>query len=103
MSFGTSANPGTFQVNPDDLLSTYPQFHAAGDAIRGTANSLKDAVTKAISSFDGDTHKNLQMLGNDCVKNLQDLAGAMDEIATRLHQSALSINNTENQNTHSFK
>lgn len=94
---------GTFQVNSDDLLSTYPHFYTAGDAIRSSARSLNNSITQTVSTFDGDTQKKLQSLGNACVTNLQGLADALDEIATRLHQSALAIQREEGHNTRLFE
>lgn len=96
------ADSGNFQVNPNDLSSTAPKFQDASKAIGDAASSLKTTVSNSISYFDGDTHKNLQTLGNNCVKNLQDLANAMAGIATRLQKGASSTTDTDNQIAHSL-
>jgi hypothetical protein len=93
----------SFQVDPNDLLSTYPLFYVAGDAIRGATNNLSRAVTEAVSPFDGKTYTILQTLSNDCITNLYELAGAMDEVASRLHQSALLIKDTDSRNARLFE
>lgn len=92
----------TFQVNPDDLLTTYPNFYAASDDIRDAATNLSNAVIKAISAFDGDTQKKLQTLGNSCVTNLKALSGALGEIASHLQQSANATSSVEHDNMHMF-
>lgn len=96
------ADSGTFQASPDNLSSTAPKFQDASKAIGDAASSLKTAVSNSLVYFDGDTHKNLQTLGNNCTKNLQDLANAMTGIATRLQQSATVTTNTDHQIAHSF-
>jgi uncharacterized protein YukE len=93
----------SFQVDPNDLLSTYPQFYVAGDAIRGAANNLSWAVTEAVPSFDGKTSTILQTLSNDCITNLQELAGALDQVASRLQQSALLIKDADSRNAKLFE
>ncbi|MGH2506856.1 MAG: hypothetical protein ACRDHZ_05505 [Ktedonobacteraceae bacterium] len=57
-------NSGTFQINPDDLLSTYPDFYAAGDAINSSASSLHTAVINAIDVFAQATTKSGQYMCN---------------------------------------
>jgi uncharacterized protein YukE len=97
-----SDGSGKFLASPGNLISAAPQFTAATTAISGAASSLKTAVSNAIASFDGDTHKNLQTLGDSCVKNLQDLANAMDGIATRLTNSGNSTTTTDKHIAHGF-
>jgi uncharacterized protein YukE len=96
------SNNGTFQVNSNDLVSTYPLFYSAGNDIHDAATNLNNALTKAISSFDGDTQKKLQSLGNNCVTNLKNLSGALNEIASRLQQSSNAVQNVEGTNVHRF-
>ena len=105
MAFVTSDasdGSGNFQASPDNLISAAPQFTAASTAIAGAASSLKTAVSNAIGSFDGDTHKNLQTLGDSCVKNLQDLANALSGIATRLNNSGNSTSTTDTNVANGF-
>lgn len=98
----TPGDDGTFQVNPDDLIAAYPQFFAAGDAIRNALKTLNSTLKTAEASWDGDAQKNLQSLGNLYTKNLGDLAGALDEIATRLRQSANAVHTVEGSNMRMF-
>lgn len=97
-----TSSDNIFQMNPDDLLATYPDFYAAGDAIRGVASKLRNAVSTAASAFDGDSQKKIQSLGNEYVTNLQELATAIDQIASRLHQTALAAQKQEDGNSRLF-
>ena len=92
----------TFQMNPDDLLSTYPQFYSAHQAISDAATSLHNALTTAATSWDGDAQKKLSTLGNAYVKNLQTLADAMNTVGDRLSRTANSTYVVEHNNVRSF-
>ncbi len=91
----TDTGAGIFQIDPEQLFSTYPQFYAASEAISNAASSLSTAVASAAAAWDGDSQKKVQSLGNEYVKNLQALADAMNTIAGNLNQTFLLINAQE--------
>lgn len=97
-----SSSTDTFQMNPDDLSSAYPQFYAAHDAIQDAATRLQSALTTAATSWDGDAQKKLNSLGGAYVKNLQALAGAMGTIGDHLSQSANATYTVEHNNMRMF-
>lgn len=85
----------TIVISPDSLLSAAPQFYAAGNTMRNAASNLHTAIAHASSSWDGDAQKQLNSLGDSFVKNLADLAKAMDTIADNLNQGALLSRSTD--------
>src|SRR6266568_5212521 len=85
---GNTGDSGDINLNPEDLLKTYPTFFSAGDALLSAAGSLQTALNNATSAFDGDTQKKLTTIGDTCVKNLRDLSQSMTAIGERLHWTA---------------
>jgi|SRR5579883_2808998 len=96
------ADSETIQANPKDLLLAAPKFSDASTAVSSAASSLKTTISTSINAFDGDTHKKLQTLGDNCVKNLQDLANALELISTRLKHSAVAIKTTDDNVAQGF-
>ena len=90
---------GSIQIDPDALLTTSPQFYAASDAINEAATTLKNAVADAAAAWDGDAQKQLLTLGNNFVKNLQELASALEQIGISLYQSSQQANHVDTNNS----
>lgn len=98
----TPGSSDSIQINPEALLSTSPQFYAASDAINAAADTLKGAIANAAAAWDGDAQKQLIELGNSFVKNLQDLAQAMEQIGISLYQSSRQASGVDGHQSRLF-